>query len=174
MHIKSLLNHVHHFKYWVDICLIIPRRYRIYHVTISSTFLFSKSTVCSAGFRTNEALCQLSYEAPYLGPEGGIPGRPTLAVRHTCSGNLGIVKILRYISSDMYTASATNSKLLYITQSPNSPNTLLHRSHDEIVKLDKKRTDRAVNYSQCHVIKSKHHLTQWFSTFVFPMNHFYS
>jgi hypothetical protein len=33
---------------------------------------------------------------------------------------------------------------LYITQSPNPPNTVLHRSHDEIVKLDKKRTDRAV------------------------------
>ena len=27
------------------------------------------------------------------GPEGG---RPTQAVRHTCSGKLGIVKILRY------------------------------------------------------------------------------
>jgi len=36
-----------------------------------------------------------------LGPEGGRPDRPTQAVRHTCSGNLGIV-ILRYISSDMY------------------------------------------------------------------------
>ena len=44
----------------------------------------------------------------------------------------------------MYTASATNSKLLYITQSPNPPNTVLNRSHDEIVTLDKKRTDRAV------------------------------
>ena len=44
----------------------------------------------------------------------------------------------------MYTASATNSKLLYTTQSPNPSNTVLHRSHDEIVKLDKKRTDRAV------------------------------
>jgi len=42
-----------------------------------------------------------------LGPEGSRPGSPTQAVRHTCSGNLGIVKILRYISSDMYTASAT-------------------------------------------------------------------
>jgi hypothetical protein len=31
---------------------------------------------------------------------------PTQAVRHACSGNLGIVKILRYIRSDMYTASA--------------------------------------------------------------------
>jgi len=39
-----------------------------------------------------------------LGPEGGRPGRPAQAVRHTCSGNLGIVKILRYIRSDMYTA----------------------------------------------------------------------
>jgi len=35
-----------------------------------------------------------------LGPEGDRPGRPTQAVRHTCSGNLGIVKILRYIRSD--------------------------------------------------------------------------
>jgi len=50
----------------------------------------------SVGFRTNEA--------PYLVPEGGKPGRPTQAVGHTCSGNLGIVKILRYIRSDMYTA----------------------------------------------------------------------
>jgi len=40
-----------------------------------------------------------------LGPEGGRPGRPTQAVRHTCSGNLGIVKILRYIMSDMYTSN---------------------------------------------------------------------
>jgi hypothetical protein len=32
-----------------------------------------------------------------LGPEGGRPDRPTQAVRHTYSGNLGIVKILCYI-----------------------------------------------------------------------------
>ena len=53
--------------------------------------------VCSNGFRTNEALCQLSYEAPYLGLEGGRLGRSTQsqAVRHTCSGNLGIVQILK-------------------------------------------------------------------------------
>jgi hypothetical protein len=50
----------------------------------------------------------LSYETPYLGPEGGRPGKPTQAVRHTCSGKLGIVKILRYIRSEMYTASSTN------------------------------------------------------------------
>ena len=62
-------------------------------------------TIFSAAFRTNEAQCQLNYEAPYLGPEGGKPGRPTQAVRHKCSGNLGIVQILRYIRSDMYTAS---------------------------------------------------------------------
>jgi len=70
---------------------------------------------------------------------------PVVLLRQSgISGNLGIVKILRYIRSDMYTASATNSKLLYVTQIPNPPNTVLHRSHDEIVKLDKKRTDRAV------------------------------
>ena len=55
-------------------------------------------------------------EPPYLGPEGDRPGRPAQAVRHTCAGNLGIVKILRYLRSDMYTASATNSKLVYITR----------------------------------------------------------
>ena len=48
------------------------------------------------------------------------PGRPTQAVRHKCSGNIGIVQILRFIRlyqflMYMYTASATNSKLLYIT-----------------------------------------------------------
>jgi hypothetical protein len=33
------------------------------------------SVIDSTGFRTNEAMCQLSYEAPYLGPEGlGRPG----------------------------------------------------------------------------------------------------
>ena len=42
--------------------------------------------------------------APYLGPEGGRPGRPTQVVRHACSGNLGIVQLLRYIRSAMYTA----------------------------------------------------------------------
>ena len=98
----------------------------------------------SAGFRTNEAPCLFTYEAPYLGPEGGRPDRPTQAVRHACSGSLGIVNILRYIKSDMYTASVINSKIVYITQSPNPPKTVLHRSHDEIVKLDKKRTERAV------------------------------
>jgi hypothetical protein len=41
---------------------------------------------------------------PHLGPEGGRPGRPTQVVRHTCSGNLGIVKVFRFIRSDMYTA----------------------------------------------------------------------
>jgi hypothetical protein len=37
----------------------------------------------------------VSYEVPYLGPEGDRPGRTTQAVRHTCSGYLGIVKILK-------------------------------------------------------------------------------
>ena len=60
-------------------------------------YIIYTCTIYSAGFRTNEGLCLLRYEAPYLGPEGGIPGSPTQAVRHTCSGNLGIVKILRYI-----------------------------------------------------------------------------
>jgi hypothetical protein len=34
-----------------------------------------------------------------LGPEGGRPGSPTQAVRHTCSGNIGIVKILCGVGS---------------------------------------------------------------------------
>ena len=33
--------------------------------------------------------------------EGGRPGRPTQAVGHTYSRNLGIVKILRYIRSNL-------------------------------------------------------------------------
>ena len=65
-------------------------------------------------------LGQMKPCASYLGPDGG---RPTQAVRHTCSGNLGIVKNIR---SEMYTASATNSKLLYITQSPNTGPVLKH------------------------------------------------
>jgi hypothetical protein len=47
-----------------------------------------------------------------LGPEGGRPGSPTQAVRHTCSGNVGIVKILCYIRSYMYTASARRAPLV--------------------------------------------------------------
>jgi hypothetical protein len=55
-------------------------------------------------------------EPPYLSPEGGRLVRPKQAVRHTCAGNLGIAKILRYLRTDMYTAFATNSKLVYITR----------------------------------------------------------
>ena len=64
------------------------------------------STIVSAGLRTNEAL--------YLGPEGGRPGRPTLAVRHTCSGNLGIAKILHYIRSDMYIAKIRRKMFFFV------------------------------------------------------------
>jgi hypothetical protein len=32
-----------------------------------------------------------------LDPEGGRLGRPTQAVRHTCSVNLGIIKILKLL-----------------------------------------------------------------------------
>jgi hypothetical protein len=39
----------------------------------------------------------MTYEALYLGHEGDRPGRPTQAVRHTCSGKLGTVKMLRTV-----------------------------------------------------------------------------
>jgi hypothetical protein len=68
------------------------------------------STIVSAGLRTNEA--------PNLGPEGGRPGRPTLAVRHTCSGNLGIAKILRYIRSDMYIAKIRRKMFFFVKKMP--------------------------------------------------------
>ena len=42
-----------------------------------------------------------SDEVPYLGPEGGRPGKAYKAVRPTCPGNLGIIQILRYIRTDM-------------------------------------------------------------------------
>jgi len=42
-----------------------------------------------------------------LDPERVRPDSPTQTVRHyTCTGNLDIVTILRYIRSDMYTVSA--------------------------------------------------------------------
>jgi hypothetical protein len=40
-------------------------------------------------------MCQLSYEAPYLGPEEGRLGSTTQVVSHALSGNLGIVKIFK-------------------------------------------------------------------------------
>jgi hypothetical protein len=55
---------------------------------------------------------------------------PTQAVRHTCSGNLGIIKILRYIRSNMYTASTSKSKPLYITQNPNGALCLSIHKHN--------------------------------------------
>ena len=53
-------------------------------------------SVPDLGQMRNEAMCQLSYDAPFLGPEGGRPGRSTQAVMHTCSRNLGIVKIFKF------------------------------------------------------------------------------
>lgn len=53
-----------------------------------------------------------------MGAEGDRPSRPTQTVRNTCSGKIRIVTILRNIRSDMYTASATNSKLFYGRKMP--------------------------------------------------------
>ena len=39
----------------------------------------------------------LVYEVPYLGPEGCRSTMSTQAVLHTCSANLGLVKILYYM-----------------------------------------------------------------------------
>ena len=47
---------------------------------LSVQLSFSDCNRVSVGVRTNEALCQLSYEAPYLDPEECKPGRPTQAV----------------------------------------------------------------------------------------------
>jgi hypothetical protein len=63
------------------------------HETGSELKCSVNGTQC--GIRTNEAMCQLIYKAPYLGREGGRLARPTQAIRHTCSGKLGIVKILK-------------------------------------------------------------------------------
>jgi len=43
---------------------------------------------------------------------------PTQAVRHTCSGNVGIVKILRYIRSDMYTTKIHRKKKFWQEDGP--------------------------------------------------------
>jgi hypothetical protein len=45
-----------------------------------------------------------------LGPEGGRPDSPTQTVRHTCSANVGIVKILRYFKNPYV------EKYLYFTE----------------------------------------------------------
>ena len=62
----------------------------------------------------------VNYEVPYLDPEGCRPGRSTQAVGHTGSGNIGIIKILRYIRSDMYTAKIHHKKKL-AGRSPHLP-----------------------------------------------------
>jgi len=56
------------------------RNSREYKKIIIKKTLFDFCYTFSAGFRKNEALCYLSYEAPYLGPEGGRPCTPTQAV----------------------------------------------------------------------------------------------
>ena len=49
------------------------------------------------------------------------PGRATQTVRHPCSGNLGIVKILRYIGSDRYTAFLEGRSPLSAPTLPTGP-----------------------------------------------------
>ena len=79
-----------------------------------------------------------------MGPEGGRPGRPTQAVRNTCSGKLEILKYYAILGQTC-TLSLQQTRSYYILpNSPNPPMTVLHWSHNETVKLDKKRTDRAV------------------------------
>jgi hypothetical protein len=64
---------------------------------------------CSAGFRTNEALCWLSYKAPYFGPEGGRPGRPTQAVR---------LSTLSLCLESLRNRTTSNLKLHHISKNP--------------------------------------------------------
>jgi hypothetical protein len=45
------------------------------------SFLKVRWTIYSAGSGTNEALCYLAYEIPYLGPEGGRPGSQAYMLR---------------------------------------------------------------------------------------------
>ena len=47
--------------------------------SIRKCWVVLNGLIVSAGCRTNEALCQLSYETPYLGPEGSKIGRPAQA-----------------------------------------------------------------------------------------------
>ena len=65
----------------------------------------------SAGFRTNEALCQLSYEAPYLGPAGGRPGRHTQAHSHRLS-------TLSLCLESLKNRTPSNLKLHHISKNP--------------------------------------------------------
>jgi hypothetical protein len=68
---------------YIAVPLIIIRGTAIYTGQDTQTFKLSyrkADRVSSARFRTNEALCELSYGAPYIGPEGGRLGRPIQAV----------------------------------------------------------------------------------------------
>ena len=74
---------------------------------------------------------------------------PTQAVRHTCSGNLGIVKILCYIRSDMYTASSTSYYIL--PKVPTRP-TLSYTGH--IMKqsnlIKREQTGQSLQSTSCN------------------------
>ena len=70
----------------------------------------------------------------------------------------------RYIRSDMYTAPSTNYRSYYILPKAPTRPTLSYTGH--IMKQSNLiKREQTGQSSQHHVIKSKHHLTQWFSTF---------
>jgi hypothetical protein len=50
-----------------------------------------------------------------LGPEGGRPGRPTQAVRHTCSGNFKIAPHKQKSIVKKFTFETCISKFTYLT-----------------------------------------------------------
>jgi hypothetical protein len=99
-------------------------------------------------------------------------GRTTQTVMHTCSGKLGIVKIVCYIRSDMYTASS-QTRSYYILHKAPTCSTLSYTSHTmkQSNLIKREQTGQSLQ-STSYIIKSKHHLAQWCSTFFPPRNSF--
>ena len=91
---------------------------------------------------------------------------------HTCSGKLYIVKIIRYIMSDMYTASSQTRRYYILPKAPTC-STLSYTGHTmkQSNLIKREQTGQSLQ-STSYIIKSKHHLTQWFSTFFPPWTSF--
>jgi hypothetical protein len=95
-------------------------------------------------------------------------GRTKQTVMHTCSGKLDIVKILRYIRSDICTASS-QTRSYYLLPKAQTCSTLSYTSHTmkQSNLIKREQTGQSLQ-STSDILKSKHHLTQLFSTFPPP------
>ena len=92
-----------------------------------------------------------SYEGPYLGPEGGRPGRPTQAVRNTCSGKLEILKYYAILGQTC-TLSLQQTRSYYVL--PNVPTlpTLSYTGHTlkQSNLIKREQTGQSLQSTSCN------------------------